>query len=46
MNENTIHFNYLLNDLKFKIDIENTICETNNLLTQFNSKSQTQNILL
>ncbi len=29
---------YLLNELKFKLDIEKTICETNNTLTQFNKK--------
>ncbi len=33
MNENTIYFNYFLNELKFKLDIEKTICETNNTLT-------------
>ncbi len=38
MNENTIYFNYFLNDLKFKLDIEKTICETDNTLTQFNKK--------
>ncbi len=38
MNENTIYFNYFLNELKFKLDIEKTICETNNTLTQFNKK--------
>ncbi len=27
-----------LNELKFKLDIEKTICETNNTLTQFNKK--------
>ncbi len=33
MNENIISFNYFLNELKFKLDIEKTICETNNTLT-------------
>ncbi len=35
MNENTVYF---LNELKFKLDIEKTICETNNTRTQFNKK--------
>ncbi len=38
MNENTIYFNYFLNELKFKLDIEKTICETKNTLIQFNRK--------
>ncbi len=38
MNENTIYFNYFLNELKVKLDIEKKICETNNTLTQFNKK--------
>ncbi len=29
INENTIYFNYFLNELKFKLDIEKIICETN-----------------
>ncbi len=41
MNENTIYFNYFLNELKFKLDIEKTISETNNTLTQFNKKWDT-----
>ncbi len=28
MNDNTIYFNYFWNELKFKLDIEKTICET------------------
>ncbi len=35
MNENTLYFNYFLNELKFKLDIKKTICETNNTLTKF-----------
>ncbi len=35
--ENTIYFNYFLNELKFKFDIKKTICETNTL-TQLNKK--------
>ncbi len=27
MNKSTIYFNYFLNELKFKLDIEKTICE-------------------
>ncbi len=38
MNENTIYFNYILNELKFKLEIKKSICETNNTLTQFNKK--------
>ncbi len=38
MNENTIYFKYFLNELKFKLNIEKTICEINNTLTQFNKK--------
>ncbi len=30
------YINYF--ELKFKLDIEKTICETNNTLTQFNKK--------
>ncbi len=33
-----IYCNYILNELKFKLDIEKTICETNNTLTLFNKK--------
>ncbi len=38
MNENTIYSKYFINELKFKLDNEKTICETNNTLTQFNKK--------
>ncbi len=38
MNANTIYFTYFLNELKFKLDTEKTICKTNNTLTQFNKK--------
>ncbi len=38
MNDNTMYFNYFLSELKFKLDIEKTICETNNTLTQVNKK--------
>ncbi len=34
MKENTIYFNYFLNELKFKLDIQKTICETNNTVQQ------------
>ncbi len=37
MNENPIYFNYFLNDL-IKLDIEKTICEIYNTLTQVNKK--------
>ncbi len=38
MNENTIYFNHFLNELKFELDIEKTICKTTNTLTTFNNK--------
>ncbi len=39
MNENNIYVNYSVKDVKFKLEIEKTICETNNTLThQFNKK--------
>ncbi len=44
MNENTIYVNYFLNELKFKLDFEKTICETNNTLTQLNKKSTTSRL--
>ncbi len=37
-NESTIYFNYFLNELKFKLNVEKTICETKSTLTQFNKK--------
>ncbi len=37
MIENTTYFNYFLNEIKFKLDIEKTVCETNNTLIQFNN---------
>ncbi len=33
INENTTYFNFFLNELQFKLDIEKIICETNNTLT-------------
>ncbi len=35
--ENSIYFNYFLNEL-FKLDIEKTICETSNTFEQFKKK--------
>ncbi len=42
----TIYFNYFINELKFKLDIEKTICETNNTLAQFIKKWATKLDLL
>jgi hypothetical protein len=41
MNEKIICFNYFLNELKFKLDIEKTICETKNTLSHFNKRWDT-----
>ena len=41
MNEKIICFNYFLNELKFKLDIEKTICETKNTLSLFNKRWDT-----
>ncbi len=38
MNENVISFRYFLIELKAKLHIEKTICESNNTITVFNKK--------
>ncbi len=38
MNEKEISFKYFLTELKFKLDIEKIICESNNTITFFNKK--------
>ncbi len=38
MNEKEIFFKYFLTELKFKLNIEKTICESNNTITFFNKK--------
>ncbi len=46
LKENNIYFKYFLNELKSKLVIEKTICETNNTLTQFNKKWTHFNFLI
>ncbi len=38
MNEKTRYFNYFLHELKFKLVIVKSICETNNTDIHFNKK--------